>query len=122
MYICLGDGSIDRPSFWATAEDATLNTKIGIYDPVLHQFLIDATGEKWDDEYIASLGLTKGYLNTDWGPTMTYWDDLGPDYDVNYMNYLVSRLQEALKQENAARANRGEEPLKRVGRDGIEDW
>lgn len=85
---------------------------------MLHQFLIDATGEKWDDEYIASLGLTKGYLNTDWGPTMTYWDDLGPDYDANYMNYLVSRLQEALKQENAARANRGEEPLKRS--DGTE--
>jgi len=49
---------------------------------------------------------------------MTYWDDLGPDYDANYMNYLVSRLQEALKQENAARANRGEEPLKRS--DGTE--
>ena len=112
----MGDGSIG--SSFVLGEDATLNTKIGIYDPVLHQFLIDATGEKWDDEYIASLGLTKGYLNTDWGPTMTYWDDLGPDYDANYMNYLVSRLQEALKQENAARANRGEEPLKRS--DGTE--
>lgn len=117
IYVWVTD-QLERPSFWTTAEGATLNTKIGIYDPVLHQFLIDATGEKWDDEYIASLGLTKGYLNTSWGPTMTYWDDLGPNYDANYLNYLVSRLQEALKQENAARANRGEEPLKRS--DGTE--
>jgi len=109
---------LDRPSFWPTASDATLNTKIAPYDPVLHQFLIDATGNKWDDEYIASLGLTKGFLNLSYGEAWAWWDDQGETYDSAYMNYLVSILQQALAEENAARAARGEEPLKRS--DGTE--
>lgn len=109
---------LDRPSFWPTASDATLNTKIAPYDPVLHQFLINATGNKWDDEYIASLGLTKGFLNLSYGEAWAWWDDQGATYDSAYMNYLVSILQQALAEENAARTARGEEPLKRS--DGTE--
>ena len=109
---------LDRPSFWPTASDATLNTKIAPYDPVLHQFLINATGNKWDDEYIASRGLTKGFLNLSYGEAWAWWDDQGATYDSAYMNYLVSILQQALAEENAARAARGEEPLKRS--DGTE--
>jgi len=109
---------LDRPSFWPTASDATLNTKIAPYDPALHQFLINATGNKWDDEYIASLGLTKGFLNLSYGEAWAWWDDQGATYDSAYMNYLVSILQQALAEENAARAARGEEPLKRS--DGTE--
>lgn len=109
---------LDRPSFWPTASDATLNKKIAPYDPVLHQFLIDATGNKWDDEYIASLGLTKGFLNTSWGEAWAYWDDQTSDYDSAYMNWLVSKLQQALAEENEARAARGEGPLMRS--DGTE--
>ena len=109
---------MDRPSFWPTASDATLNTKIAPYDPVLHQFLIDATGNKWDDDYIASLGLTKGFLNLSYGEAWAWWDDQGPTYDSAYMNWLVSKLQQALAKENEARAARGEGPLMRS--DGTE--
>lgn len=109
---------MDRPSNWPTASDATLNKKIAPYDPALHQFLIDATGNKWDDEYIASLGLYKGFLDTSWGESWAFWNDQTSDYDAAYMNYLVSILQKALADENAARAARGEEPLKRS--DGTE--
>ena len=109
---------MERPSFWPTASDATLNKKIAPYDPMLHQFLIDATGNKWDDEYISSLGLCKGFLNTSWGEEWAYWDDKTSSYDSVYMDWLVSKLQKALAEENAARAARGEEPLKRS--DGTE--
>lgn len=109
---------MDRPSFWPTASDATLNKKIAPYDPVLHQFLIDATGNKWDDEYIESLGLTKGFLDTSWGEAWAFWNDQTSSYDSAYMNWLVSKLQQALAEENAMRAARGEGPLMRS--DGTE--
>jgi hypothetical protein len=109
---------MDRPSFWPTASDATLNKKIAPYDPVLHQFLIDATGNKWDDEYIGTLGLNEGFLNTSYGEAYAWWDDQTDDYEAAYMNWLVSKLQEALADENAARAERGEGPLMRS--DGTE--
>ena len=109
---------MDRPSYWPTASDATLNSKIAPYDPVLHQFLIDATGNKWDNEYIGSLGLYEGFLNTSYGEAWAYWDDQTANYDSAYMNWLVSKLQKALADENAARAERGEGPLMRS--DGTE--
>lgn len=110
---------MDRPSYWPVASDATLNTKIAPYDPVLHRFLIDATGNKWDDEYIGSLGLYEGFLDTtyeSWG--IVYWNDQTSSYDSAYMNWLVSQLQKALAEENAAREARGEGPLMRS--DGTE--
>ena len=109
---------LDRPSYWPTASDATLNKKIATYDPVLHQFLIDATGNKWDNEYIGTLGLYEGFLNTSYGEAYAYWDDQTSTYEAAYMNWLVSKLQEALAEENAARSERGEGPLMRS--DGTE--
>lgn len=105
---------LDRPSFWPIASDATLNTKIAPYDPVLHRFLIDATGNQWDNEYIATLGLYEGFLNTAYGEAWAYWDDQTADYDSAYMDWLVGRLQKALADENAGRAARGEGPLLRT--------
>ena len=109
---------MERPSYWPVASDATLNKKIAPYDPVLHQFLIDATGNKWDDEYIGTLGLYEGFLNTSYGEKWAYWDDQKSHYDSAYMDWLVSKLQKALAEENAARAERGEGPLMRS--DGTE--
>ena len=109
---------LDRPSYWPTASDATLNKKIAPYDPVLHQFLIDATGNKWDNEYIGTLGLYEGFLNTSYGEAWAYWDDQTSAYEAAYMNWLVDRLKAALAAENAARAERGEGPLMRS--DGTE--
>ena len=110
---------MDRPSFWPTASDATLNKKIAPYDPALHQFLIDATGNNWDDEYIGTLGLYEGYLDTTWEAYgIVSWVDQTADYDAAYMDWLVSKLKKALADENAARAERGEGPLMRS--DGTE--
>ena len=110
---------MDRPSYWPTASDATLNKKIAPYDPVLHQFLIDATGNKWDNEYIGTLGLYEGYLDTTWEAYgIVSWVDTTSDYDSAYMDWLVSKLKKALADENAARAERGEAPLMRS--DGTE--
>ena len=85
---------------------------------MLHQFLIDATGNKWDNEYIGTLGLYEGYLNTSYGEAWAYWDDQTSAYEAAYMNWLVDRLKAALAAENAARAERGEGPLMRS--DGTE--
>ncbi|MBR1400046.1 MAG: DUF4843 domain-containing protein [Prevotella sp.] len=57
----------------------------GNYGPVKHQFLIDQTGERWDDDYIE--GLMTG--------------------DDAYLAYLQAKLMRVLAQVNADRQSRG---------------
>lgn len=61
----------------------------GGYGPVKHRFMIDHTGLKWDEEFIAQL------LDGDWG----------------YIQYLMMKLARELKAENANRAREGLRPL-----------
>ncbi len=67
----------------------SLSDYFGDYGVVKHQFLIDQTGEKWDDDYIEKL--------------MTG--------DANYLTYLLRKMSKRLDEVNAERASRGEGPL-----------
>lgn len=62
----------------------------GEYGVVKHQFLIEQTGKKWDDEYIESL--IKG--------------------DSNYLKYLVRKMSKRLDEVNAERVAKGLDVLK----------
>ncbi len=50
---------LTKPSKW---DYDGLQYYIGIYTTGVHQFLIDASGEKWDDEYIESIASDYGYV------------------------------------------------------------
>lgn len=62
----------------------------GVYGVVKHQFLIEQTGKKWDDEYIESLILG----------------------DSNYLKYLVRKMSQRLAEVNAERVAKGLDVLK----------
>lgn len=68
----------------------------GYYGRVKHQFMIDHTGQKWDDAYIDQL--MKG--------------------DLTYLSYLVQKLQSELDAYNAERKAQGLDVLKEA--DGTE--
>ena len=80
---------LTKPSVW---EESYCDYTFGLYGPEKHRLMIEWTGEKWDDEYIASLGLTKGYSA--------------------YVNYLAGWFARKLEEENAKREEAGEEPYK----------
>ncbi len=72
---------LTRPRQWRTAY-------FGAYGPVKHQFMIDATGERWDNDYIRSIAS-----------------------DFGMVQYIVSKLNRALEAENNRRAAQGLPPL-----------
>ncbi len=49
---------LSKPSKWSTYFDYY----VSYYTPGVHQFMIDVSGERWDDDYIESLGTDDGYL------------------------------------------------------------
>jgi len=61
----------------------------GTYGPVKHQFLIDETGEKWDDDYINTL----------------------MEGDSGYISYLAEKMARRLAEVNAQRTAQGLDPL-----------
>ncbi len=67
-----------------------LSDFFGAYGVVKHQFLIEQTGKKWDDEYIESLILG----------------------DSNYLKYLVRKMSQRLAEVNAERVAKGLDVLK----------
>ncbi len=98
-YLTITD-MLSEPSKWSYAyphptSPGTYNSLtewFGPYGVVKHQFLIDQSGKKWDDEYIDSLldGVTS------WG----------------YLNYLAAKMQALLAEENARRQAQGLDVLK----------
>lgn len=72
---------LSQPSAWAGAMDYYF----GAWGPVKHQFMIDVTGQNWDDDYINSV------VN-----------------DFGMVSYLISKLDRALEQENARRSAQGQ--------------
>ncbi len=67
---------------------------LGTYGPVKHSFMIQATGENWDDDYLKKLGFLPG----------KYVEMSRQAYVMN----LVKKLYKKLAAENEARAARGE--------------
>lgn len=68
---------------------ATMNEYFGEYGQVKHQFMIEKTGKKWDNDYIDEI--------------MTG--------DSNYLIYMYYKLANDLAEENAERAAQGLDPL-----------
>lgn len=75
---------LSKPDAW----DGRMDYYFDPYGSVKHQFMIDVTGDMWDDDYINS-----------------FIDDFG------YVSYLKSKLRVALEEENARRAAQGLDPL-----------
>ena len=76
---------LSKPQAWA----ATATWLFGEYGTVKHQFLIDATGKKWDDDY----------LNNEL--------KLSGEYTLDYMIYFEGVLRRKLDSVNADRAAQG---------------
>ena len=74
----------------------SLASYFGSYGPVKHQFLINETGEKWDDDYIDAL--------------MTG--------DSMYIMYMMSKMSRRLGEVNAQRTSQGLDVLREA--DGTE--
>lgn len=83
-----------EPKNWKNYCDHFFND----YGPVKHQFMIDVTGEKWDDEYVDTV--IWAYLQT----------------DQNYLFYMSQRLYRALQEYNATH----DEPLCEEGNIPVE--
>ena len=84
---------LSRPSLWDYENPTTMNgveRYYGKYGRRLHQFMIDETGEKWDDEY------TKKIV----------------DGDNGYFTYLFMKLGQRLKEVNAERQAQGLDVLR----------
>lgn len=90
-----------RPTNWGAGDglmDNYMNLIYGVYGKVKHKFMIDVTGEKFDDKYISEkLGFTKGFPNS-------YFDE-------GYAMFLLSFLKNKLIDLNAVRATQGLGPL-----------
>lgn len=50
---------LTKPSNW---EYNGFNYYVSEYTPGVHQFMIDVTGERWDDEYIEEVATDSGYI------------------------------------------------------------
>lgn len=81
-----------EPSYWNKEYGKWKDTfamYAGDYGVVKHQFLIEQTGEKWDDDYIEKI--------------MTG--------DGAYRSYLIEKMSKRLEEVNAERQEKGESPL-----------
>ena len=89
--------SLSKPLVWETAYGGYFSKYYyGGYGPVKHQFLIDETGEKWDDEYIEKLC----------------------NGDSAYFSYLLAKLTRRLEEVNAERVANGLPVLQEDNEDG----
>lgn len=87
-YISLTDRLI-KPSNW----NGWCDHYFGQYGPVKHNFMMEVTGNKWDEDYLNELGI--GNFTA----------------DQAYLAYITSKLSTALEKENARRESLGMGPL-----------
>lgn len=82
---------LSEPSYWNKVYNKyySIGAFFGAYGVVKHQFLIEQTGENWDDEYIEKL----------------------MSGDMAYLNYLYDKMTARLAEVNAEREAKGEGPL-----------
>ncbi|MDR2413892.1 MAG: DUF4843 domain-containing protein [Odoribacteraceae bacterium] len=89
---------LEKPENWISI---TYVFPFGEYGPVKHRFMIEQTGEKWDDEYFSeTLGIVRDapYYNA--------------NYDNAYCDYLLNLLARLLREYNAERQAAGLDVLK----------
>jgi hypothetical protein len=82
---------LEMPSNWST-------TFLGAYGRVKHRFLVEATGERWDYNFIYEVGYSEG------GSTNS-------NYDEGYRDYYRAILIRELTALNATRAAQSLPPL-----------
>ena len=83
-----------RPANWGPA----FEFEFGQYGPEKHAFMVRATGEKIDEEYLSDLGFGEsGYYNE--------------KYDSGYSSYMKDWFNARLAEENAERAEQELGPL-----------
>ncbi len=71
----------------------------GDYGPVKHQFMINISGEKWDDDYLANvIGFVSAGTNQ--------------NYDPGYSSYLTTFFAKKLEEENIQRVSLGLDVLR----------
>jgi len=99
-YIIIITDQLSKPANWAAYAIAYFGT----YGVVKHQFLIDQTGKKWDDEYLSNeLGFTSSTV---------FAGGINSNYDAAYCNYLVAVLKARLIAFNTSRISQGLDVLK----------
>lgn len=81
---------LSRPNNW----NGICDHYFGDYGPVKHQFMIDVSGERWDDDYLVN--------------TLRINES---DCDQNYILALSNKFYKALQEENARRAANNLDPL-----------
>jgi len=91
---------LHKPSCWAY--HCTLH--FGVYGPVKHKWLIDQTGNKWDDDYLSNI---LGYTSS---PTSNL--GFNSKYDEAYSTFLSAKLTQKLNVYNADRIALGLNILK----------
>lgn len=82
--------SLSQPKNWNYDDPLYVAYEIGEWGPVKHQWLIDITGEKWDEDYIQELF----------------------SGDSGYLSYMVAKLKEWLQKTNDDRKAQGLDVLK----------
>lgn len=91
---------LSKPSNWAYYATAIF----GVYGVVKHQFMIDQTGNKWDDDYLYNvMGFTSSSTSS---------GGSNSNYDSGFANYVRTSLINKLQQVNAARTAQGLDVLK----------
>lgn len=70
---------LSKPNNWSIY---TVFYLVGNYGPVKHKWLIDNTTERWDDEYLSSIGFTPTLPNS--------------NFDIQYITYLQQELRKRL--------------------------
>lgn len=85
LLVTLSD-QLSKPENW----HAQTVRHFGAYGPVKHQFMIDASGEKIDENYFLELGFMMG-------------GGFAPTFDESYVGYTVARFREKLAAENLRR-------------------
>lgn len=78
---------LSKPTAWV----AMCNYYFGKYGPVKHQFMIDATGFRWDDNYLKNVLHVLDFAQS----------------DQTYIAYLAQLIQKKLTEYNAQRASQG---------------
>jgi hypothetical protein len=85
---------LSRPSYWGSI----MSYYLGEYGPVKHQFMIDVTGKKIDNDYFYSLGFSGPNSYTNF-------------FDSNYIFYMKDWFNDKLAIRNGERAAQGLSPL-----------
>lgn len=87
-----------KPNNWAYMA----NYVLGTYGPVKHQWLIDHTEHRWDDDFLANeLGFTSS----------SSYPGTNANYDSPYISYFIGKIRALFAAYAQERADQGLEPL-----------